>query len=45
MGRRYETAWQLLRKLRRAMGQREDAHWLGGIVEMDDATFHGLGRR
>jgi transposase-like protein len=33
------TAWQMLHKLRKAMGDRDAKYYLDGIVEMDDAFF------
>ncbi len=31
----------MLRKLRRAMGDRDRAYWLSGLVELDDAFIGG----
>ena len=41
IGITYKAAWYLLARLRRAMGQRDDTHILGGTVEFDDAFFGG----
>ena len=35
----YSSAWYLLHRLRRAMGQRDQDYVLSGIVELDDAYF------
>jgi transposase-like protein len=35
----YYTAWLMLHKLRKAMGDRDAKYYLDGIVEMDDAFF------
>lgn len=35
----YSSAWYLLQRLRKAMGQREQDYILSGIVELDDAYF------
>ena len=35
----YSSAWYLLHRLRKAMGQRDQDHILSGIVELDDAYF------
>jgi len=37
----YKTAWYLLTRIRRAMGQRNSRYLLTGIVEFDDAYFGG----
>lgn len=37
----YKTAWYLLARIRKAMGQRDDTHQLSGTVEFDDAFFGG----
>ena len=37
----YKTAWYLLRRVRKAMGQRDGSHMLSGIVEFDDTYFGG----
>ena len=37
----YKTAWYMLARIRKAMGQRDDTHRLSGIVEFDDAFFGG----
>lgn len=37
----YKTAWSMLRRIRSAMGQRDAAHLLSGVVEFDDAYFGG----
>ena len=39
IGVAYFTAWTMLQKIRHAMGEREGSHYLGGIVEMDEAFF------
>jgi len=38
---RYRTAWTMLHKLRKAMGQRDAKYTLTGSIEMDDAFFGG----
>jgi transposase-like protein len=35
----YKTAWLLLHKIRKAMGERDAQYTLAGIVELDDAFF------
>lgn len=35
----YSSAWYLLHRLRRAMGEKEQDYVLSGIVELDDAYF------
>ncbi len=37
----YKTAWYLLHRIRKAMGQRNQKHLLSGIVDFDDAYFGG----
>ncbi len=37
----YRTAWTMLHKLRRAMGERDGRYTLTGSIEMDDAYFGG----
>ncbi len=37
----YETAWNLLRRIRTAMERRDEHYVLGQIVEFDDACFGG----
>jgi hypothetical protein len=39
IGVTYKTAWYLLARIRKAMGQRDDKHRLSGLVELDDAFF------
>jgi transposase-like protein len=39
IGISYYTAWLMLQKLRKAMGDRDAKYYLDGIVEMDDAFF------
>ena len=39
----YKTAWLMLHKIRHAMGSREGAYRLAGIVEMDEAYVGGPG--
>ena len=41
IGVSWPTAQSMLRKLRRAMGDRERAYWLTGLVEADDALVGG----
>ncbi|MEG1011978.1 MAG: hypothetical protein RSE54_08940 [Ruthenibacterium sp.] len=33
----YKTAWYVLVRIRKAMGQRDETHRLSGAVEFDDA--------
>jgi transposase-like protein len=35
----YKTAWLMLHKIRKAMGERDTHYTLAGIVELDDAYF------
>ena len=35
----YQTAWTMLHKIRKAMGERDTNYTLAGIVELDDAYF------
>ena len=37
----YESAWYFLRRIRRAMAQRDEKYALSGIVEMDDGYIGG----
>ena len=37
----YRTAWTMLHKLRKAMGERDERYNLTGSIEMDDAFFGG----
>ena len=39
IGVTYKTAWATLRRIRSAMGQRDAAHLLSGVVEFDDTYF------
>lgn len=41
LGTTYKTAWFMLRRLRTAMGQRDETHQLSGIIEFDDSYFGG----
>ena len=41
LGIRYESAWYLLHRIRRAMAQRDEKYALSGIVEMDDGYVGG----
>lgn len=41
VGVSWPTAQSMLRKLRRAMGDRDRAYWLTGLVEADDALVGG----
>jgi transposase-like protein len=41
IGVRYSTAWTMLHKIRKAMGDRDARYQLGGIVELDDTYFGG----
>lgn len=36
LGISYKTAWLMLQKIRKAMGDRDSQYMLGGIVELDD---------
>lgn len=42
LGVRYETAWFMLHKIRRAMERREEQYQLEGLVEMDDGYIGGV---
>jgi transposase-like protein len=37
----YESAWYLLYRIRKAMGQREHNYFLSGITELDDTYYGG----
>ena len=37
LGTTYKTAWSMLRRIRIAMGQRDETHQLCGVIEFDDA--------
>jgi transposase-like protein len=39
IGVAYNTAWTICHKIRHAMGERDEAHKLNGIVELDEAFF------
>jgi len=41
IGVTYKTAWYMLKRIRAAMGQRDKAHQLKGVIEFDDAYFGG----
>ena len=41
LGTTYKTAWSMLRRIRIAMGQRDETHQLCGVIEFDDAYFSG----
>jgi hypothetical protein len=41
IGVRYPTAWTMLHKIRKAMGDRDASYQLWGIVELDDTYFGG----
>ncbi len=41
LGTTYKTAWSMLRRMRIAMGQRDETHQLCGVIEFDDAYFGG----
>jgi transposase-like protein len=41
LGTTYKTAWSMLRRIRIAMGQRDETHQLCGIIAFDDAYFGG----
>jgi transposase-like protein len=43
VGLSYETAWLMLHKLRKTMGDRDSHYYLDDIVEMDEAFFGGPG--
>jgi len=43
VGISHYTAWLMLHKLRKAMGERDAHYYLDGIVEMDDAFFGAPG--
>lgn len=38
----YKTAWRILRRIRDAMGQRDDMYELHGVVEVDGAHFESM---
>ena len=37
----YKTAWFMLKRIRIAMGQRDETHQLNGVIEFDDSYFGG----
>jgi hypothetical protein len=37
----YTTAWTMLHKIRKAMGERDAKYRLAGLVEVDDSYFGG----
>jgi transposase-like protein len=39
----YQTAWTMLHKIRKAMGDRDSRYQLAGIVELDETYFGGPG--
>ena len=41
LGTTYKTAWSMLRRIRIAIGQRDETHQLCGVIEFDDAYFGG----
>lgn len=41
LGMTYKSAWYLLKRIRAAMGQRDEQHQLEGVIEFDDAYFGG----
>ena len=41
LGIGYDSAWHLLERIRKAMGQRDEHYELSGIVEMDDSFVGG----
>lgn len=41
IGVTYKTAWFILRRIRKAMGQQDEQYLLEGIVEFDDTYFGG----
>ncbi len=41
LGVTYKTAWYMLKRIRTAMGQRDETHRLNGVIEFDDAYFGG----
>lgn len=40
----YKTAWTMLHKIRKAMGQRDKGYTLSGSIEMDEGFFGGTGK-
>jgi len=41
LGTTYKTAWYMLKRIRAAMGQRDETHQLTGTIDLDDAYFGG----
>ena len=41
LGTTYKTAWFMLKRIRVAMGQRDETHQLNGVIEFDDSYFGG----
>ena len=41
LGTTYKTAWYMLKRIRAAMGQRDETHQLTGTIDFDDAYFGG----
>lgn len=41
LGTSYKTAWYMLKRIRAAMGQRDETHHLSGTIEFDGSYFGG----
>lgn len=41
LGTTYKTAWYMLKRICKAMGQRDGTHQLDGVIDFDDAYFGG----
>ena len=41
LGTTYKTAWYMLKRIHKAMGQRDATHQLDGVIDFDDAYFGG----
>ena len=41
LGTTYKTAWFMRKRIRIAMGQRDETHQLHGVIDFDDAYFGG----
>lgn len=41
LGTTYKTAWYMLKRIRKAMGQRDETYQLDGVIDFDDAYFGG----
>jgi hypothetical protein len=45
LGMHYDTVWNLVAKIRKAMGDRDESLTLAGYIELDEAFFGGRSRK